>query len=164
MFRWPSFVAQNPADYAETGPFFSLKHHLNGPMVSEGIIYGPSGRVVSQFVAEMTGTWDEHSGELRETFRFASGQTDNRCWKISLLEGGAYTATAGDVVGTAQGMVSGNAAQSLYNLRLGPEARNAVVSAVDWMHLSENGTILNRSQFRKFGLKVGELIATIRPA
>jgi hypothetical protein len=26
----------------------------------------------------------------------------------------------------------------------------------------ENGTIINRSQFRKFGLKVGELVANMR--
>jgi len=28
----------------------------------------------------------------------------------------------------------------------------------------ENGTIVNRSQMRKFGIKVAELVATIRPA
>ena len=26
----------------------------------------------------------------------------------------------------------------------------------------ENGTIINRSQFRKFGIKVAELVATMR--
>ena len=34
----------------------------------------------------------------------------------------------------------------------------------DWMYLMENGTIINRSQFRKFGVKVAELVATMRPA
>ena len=28
----------------------------------------------------------------------------------------------------------------------------------------ENGVIINRSQFRKFGIKVAELVATMRPA
>jgi hypothetical protein len=27
----------------------------------------------------------------------------------------------------------------------------------------ENGTIMNRSEFRKFGFKVAELVATMRP-
>ena len=31
------------------------------------------------------------------------------------------------------------------------------------MYLLENGTIMNRSQFRKFGVKVAELVATMRP-
>lgn len=32
-----------------------------------------------------------------------------------------------------------------------------------WMYLSDNGTILNRSQFRKFGIRVAEMVATMRP-
>jgi hypothetical protein len=31
------------------------------------------------------------------------------------------------------------------------------------MYLAPNGTIVNRSQFRKYGLKVAELVATLRP-
>jgi hypothetical protein len=31
------------------------------------------------------------------------------------------------------------------------------------MYLVENGTIINRSQFRKYGIKVAELVATMRP-
>ncbi|MEM7321134.1 MAG: DUF3833 family protein, partial [Pseudomonadota bacterium] len=34
----------------------------------------------------------------------------------------------------------------------------------DWMYLAPNGTIVNRSQFRKFGIQVAELVATMRPA
>jgi hypothetical protein len=32
------------------------------------------------------------------------------------------------------------------------------------MHLAPNGVIVNRSQFRKFGIKVAELVATMRRA
>ncbi len=38
-----------------------------------------------------------------------------------------------------------------------------VLDVTDWMYLMENGTIMNRSQFRKFGIKVAELVATMRP-
>jgi hypothetical protein len=31
------------------------------------------------------------------------------------------------------------------------------------MYLMENGTIMNRSQFTKFGITVAELVATMRP-
>jgi hypothetical protein len=37
-----------------------------------------------------------------------------------------------------------------------------VLDVTDWMYLMENGTIMNRSQFRKFGIKVAELVATMR--
>ena len=50
----------------------------------------------------------------------------------------------------------------LYNLRLPKSAGGHVLAVTDWMYLSENGTIMNRSQFHKFGLKVAELVATMR--
>jgi hypothetical protein len=50
-----------------------------------------------------------------------------------------------------------------YRIRLTPEAGGHVLDVTDWMYLLENGTIINRSQFRKFGIKVAELVATMRP-
>ena len=38
-----------------------------------------------------------------------------------------------------------------------------MLDAVDWMYVQPDGVILNRSQFRKFGIKVAELFCTIRP-
>ena len=38
-----------------------------------------------------------------------------------------------------------------------------MLDVVDWMYLAPNGTILNRSQMRKFGITVAELVATVRP-
>ena len=37
-----------------------------------------------------------------------------------------------------------------------------MLKVTDWMYLMENGTIMNRSQFTKFGIKVAELVATMR--
>ena len=37
-----------------------------------------------------------------------------------------------------------------------------MLDVVDWMYLTPNGTIINRSQFRKFGIKVAELFCTMR--
>ena len=31
------------------------------------------------------------------------------------------------------------------------------------LYTVENGTLMNRSEFRKFGIKVGALVATMRP-
>ena len=44
-----SFVAQKPQDYADGEPQFDLRRHLNGPIVCEGVIFGPLGRVTSRF-------------------------------------------------------------------------------------------------------------------
>ncbi|MFC6686810.1 MULTISPECIES: DUF3833 domain-containing protein [Rhodobacterales] len=159
-----SFAAQSPARYAGTEPAFDLRTHLGGMMISEGVIFGPTGAVTSRFVAEMNGAWEGATGRLSESFRYASGMTQERAWTITVHEGGRFTATAPDIMGQAEGVVSGATARLTYRLRLPQAAGGHVLDVVDWMYLAPDGVILNRSQMRKFGVKVAELVATIRPA
>ena len=160
--RYASFRAQAPEDYAGKGPAFDLKDHLSGPLLCEGVIFGPTGRVVSRFVAEMEGRWSGPSGTLAEVFRYDSGRVQHRAWNLALHEGGRIVATAADVVGEGEGRVEGPAVVLRYRIRLPDEAGGQVLDVTDWMYLMENGTIMNRSQFRKFGITVAELVATIR--
>jgi hypothetical protein len=53
--------------------------------------------------------------------------------------------------------------QLSYRIRLPADAGGHVLDTTDWMYLVDNGTIINRSQFRKFGITVAELVATMRP-
>ncbi|MBY0350538.1 DUF3833 domain-containing protein [Tabrizicola sp.] len=160
--RFASFTAQRPADYA-SGPAFDLRRHLNGPLACDGVIFGPTGRVTSRFVADMEGRWEGSTGTLSEEFRYDSGSIQHRAWTLALGEGGRIIATAPDVVGQGEGRVAGSGVMLRYRIRLTPEAGGHVLDVVDWMYLMENGTIMNRSQFRKFGIKVAELVATMRP-
>ena len=157
------FLAQKPSDYAGTAPLFDPRVNLGGKMMSEGILYGPTGKVVTTFVAEMNGDWQGDSATLSENFRYDSGTVQARKWVITMGQGGAFTATADDIIGTAKGQTSGNSLQMIYRLRLAPEAGGHVLDVVDWLYLTEDGTILNKSEMRKFGIKVAELVATIRP-
>ncbi len=160
--RYASFQAQKPADYAGLGPQFDLRHHLSGPIQCEGMIYGPTGRVASRFVADMEGKWEGNIGTLSEVFRYDSGTVQHRAWTLALANSGDITATAADVVGLGSGRVEGPGVMLRYRIRLRPEAGGHVLDVVDWMYLMDNGTIMNRSQFRKFGIKVAELVATMR--
>ncbi|MGL4239012.1 DUF3833 domain-containing protein [Tabrizicola sp.] len=161
--RYASFRAQSPEDYAEQGPTFDLRQHLSGPIQCEGVIFGPLGRVTSRFVADMNGDWQGNTGTLAEVFHYDSGSIQHRAWTLAVDEGGNITATAPDVVGKGQGRVEGSSVMLRYRIRLTPEAGGHVLDVTDWMYLMENGTIMNRSQFRKFGFKVAELVATMRP-
>ncbi len=67
------------------------------------------------------------------------------------------------MVGQGEGRVEGPTVVLRYRIRLTAEAGGHVLDVTDWMYLMENGTIINRSQFRKFGFKVAELVATMRP-
>ena len=162
--RRVGFGSQHPAHYANLpGPAFDPRHHLNGPILCEGVIYGPFGRVTSRFVARFEGRWEGNRGTLTEHFRYDSGETQDRAWHLSLGNDGTMQAEAADLVGTGHGVVAGPTVRMTYNLRLPDKAGGHVLKVNDWMYLTENGTIMNRSQFRKYGLKVAELVATMRP-
>lgn len=162
--RYFSFRAQSPEDYADQGPHFDIRKHLNGPLLCEGVIYGPTGRVSSRFVAEFFAEWDGDEGVMRETFRYDSGVVQEREWRLVVNGAGVIRAEADDLVGAGSGRQAGSSVKLDYNIRLPESAGGHVLSVVDWMYLLENGVIMNRSQFRKFGFKVAELVATMRPA
>lgn len=157
------FTSQRPSDYADTGPAMDMRKHLNGPILSEGMIHGPTGRVTSRFTARMQGEWDGANGTLTEQFSFAGGRTQTRKWSLQMGNDGTFTATAPDVIGTATGTVSGATICMHYRIRLEPDAGGHVLSVTDWLYLMDNGVIMNRSEMRKFGIKVAELTATMRP-
>ena len=160
--RFRGFAAQKPADYAAQGPRFDLREHLSGPILCEGVIYGPMGRVSSRFVADMEARWDGNKGVMTEHFRYDSGATQTREWRLTLGNDGRIRAEADDVEGDGEGWVSGPTVLLKYRIRLPESSGGHVLDTTDWMYLVDNGTIINRSQFRKYGIKVAELVATMR--
>lgn len=162
--RLLSFRAQSPSDYTGTGPEFSLSTHLNGDILSEGLIYGPNGKVSNSFVARMVGEWDGNKGTLAEYFTYSNGKQMTRKWYLTMGTGNTFIATADDIVGEGKGTISGSTVKLAYRIILPKDAGGHVLDVTDWMYLTENGAIMNRSEMRKFGIKVAELIATMRPA
>jgi len=160
--RVMGFATQRPADFAGKGPVFDPPTHLGGPILCEGVVYGPMGRVSSRFVADMEGVWSGNTGVLKERFRYDTGVVQDRQWTLRIGNDGKIAAEAPDVVGIGTGRFEGPAVEMRYRIKLSPEAGGHVLDVVDWMYLMENGTIMNRSQFRKFGIKVAELVATMR--
>ncbi|MFK7754218.1 MAG: DUF3833 domain-containing protein [Sedimentitalea sp.] len=161
--RMWSFVAQKPEDYADGTPQFDLRTHLNGSIICEGVIYGPLGRVTSRFVGEFEAKWQGNVGVMKEHFRYDTGSEQKREWNLRIGNDGRIQATAPDVVGTGTGAMLGSAVQLQYKIKLPEDSGGHVLDTVDWMYLAPNGSIVNRSQFRKFGIQVAELVATMRP-
>ena len=160
--RLLSFIGQKPEDYEGLGPAFDLPTHLNGPLTCDGVIFGPTGRVTSRFTARMVGIWDGNNGTLEEEFLYDSGSTQTRAWHLLLDGPGRFSASADDIIGQGEGRHVGHGVRLSYRITLPADAGGYTLDVVDWMYLLDNGTIINRSQFRKFGLKVAELVATIR--
>ena len=160
--RFVGFAAQRPKDYRNGEPRFDIRRELRGDILCEGVIYGPLGRVASRFVADMKATWDGPNCVMSERFRYDSGRTQDREWQLALGNDGAIKARADDLIGTGRGQQDGSAVLLRYKIRLPRESGGHVLSVTDWMYLTPNGTIINRSQFRKFGIKVAELVSTMR--
>jgi hypothetical protein len=160
--RVAGFRAQKPADYATATPPLDLREHLRGPIRCEGVIFGPLGRVAARFDADFEAEWQGNRGIMREHFRYDSGTRQDREWCLTLDNDGTIRAEAPDLVGTGHGQQSGAAARLSYRIRLPDEAGGHVLSVTDWMYLTPGGVIVNRSQFRKFGIRVAELVATMR--
>lgn len=160
--RLASFMAQTPDDYSD-GRVFNMREVFNGPIECEGVIYGPTGRVTSRFEADFNASWDGNVGTVIEEFRYDSGNVQHRQWTFTLGNDGSIKADAPDLVGTGTGMQHGSAVQLNYNIKLTEDAGGHVLSVNDWMYMTPNGNVMNRSQFRKFGIKVAELVATMRP-
>ena len=157
-----SFLAQTPEDYSGKGPNFDIREQLKGPILCEGVIYGPTGRVTSRFVADFEASWDGNTGVMTEVFHYDSGKVQNRAWQLTLDDDGQIKATAADLVGEGVGQQSGAGVKLNYRIKLPEDAGGHVLDTTDWMYLVENGSIINRSQFRKFGIPVAELVATMR--
>lgn len=162
LSRLIGFRTQKPGDFASNGPDFDMATHLNGNILCEGVIYGPLGRASSRFVADMIGAWDGKSGTLAETFRYDNGTAQERCRTLRIGDAGTIRADAPDLVGSGIGTQKGAAVQMCCRIKLDLSADGHELNMIDWMYLMENGTIMNRSQFRKFGVPVAELIATLR--
>lgn len=166
VLRRRAFVFSEPIpyDHVNAEPVFDLRTHLNGPILCEGLIYGPTGRVSARFIGEFEASWQGNQGVMREVFRYDTGNSQEREWAISLNERGGIEVQAGDVIGTGKGEQRGDGVLLRYRIRLPKSAGSHVLDVVDRMYLTPSGTIENRSQFRKFGIQVAQLEATMRPA
>jgi len=158
-----SFRAQTLSDYAGEAPEFDVRTSLSGVFLADGVIYDYSGRVNARFGAKITGKFNEAGGVMDEEFFYlGKKEPQRRQWRITFTGPKTFTAEADDVVGTALGKASGNALRFTYRLRLSEGLGGHVLDVVDWLYLTESGTIVNRSDMRKFGVRAAELVAVFR--
>jgi hypothetical protein len=164
-FAWNSFYgfgAQRISDYSEGEPITadSLAQVLDGNFTAHGVIYNYTGRVISRFTAKIEGKFNGDNGELNESFTYASGAIDRRQWAIQITDNGKkFAATADDVIGVGIGELGGDAIRMSYSIKLPERAGGHVLNVNDWLYVMPDGSIVNRSEMRKFGIKVAELMA-----
>ena len=161
--RRMGFISQRVEHYKDVGNPIDIRKALQGDMICEGVVYGPLGRVTSRFVADLHAGWEGTNGFMTEKFKYDNGSVQDRRWAFRVTsDDGSFEATAPDIIGTSYGRQMGSAVELKYTLRLPESSGGHVLNGTDWMYQLENGTIVNRSQFSKFGIKLAEIVATIR--
>lgn len=151
-----------PQDYAQQQPALDLSRYFNGRLVAHGIVSDRSGRVLQRFTVQMTGTWQGDTGTLDEHFTYADGRKEQRVWTLQRQADGRWTGRAADVLGQAQGQAAGNALNWRYTLRLPVDGRVWDIDFDDWMFLVDQEVLLNRAVMSKFGIRVGEVLLSMR--
>jgi uncharacterized protein DUF3833 len=148
-------------EYKAEKPILDLAQYFNGTIDGWGMFQDRSGKVQKRFYVRIEATWVGGEGTLDEQFEYADGEKQNRVWRL-VKNGDRYSGTAADVVGTAQGVASGNALHWNYILALPVEGRVWNMDMDDWMHLIDDKTLLNRTTMSKFGIRVGEVTLAFR--
>lgn len=150
------------SDYAGREPRLDLQTYFNGPLVAWGIVQSRSGEVTRSFRVDMVGRWDGDTGTLEEDFTWSDGQLERRVWTFRRIDEHRYVGTAADVVGEARGEAHGNALRWRYTLALPWNDGTVNVVLDDWMWLIQDDVLVNRSEIRKFGVRLGEVTIFFR--
>ena len=155
------------AIYEAETPSFNLESFFNGKVEGWGIVLNRNDDVIKRFKVDVEGyfTADKSSGKLVEKFFWSDGKRENRVWILKKTADNKWEGTSDGVIGTAQGVASGNALKwsYRYNLILEDSFLNKLsVDFDDWMFLVENNVLVNRAVFSKFGFKLGTVIITFK--
>lgn len=151
-----------PADYRQQTPVLELRQYFNGKLLAHGIVTDRAGKVTQRFTVKLTGTWVGDVGTLDEQFSYSDGRQQQRIWTITRLADGRYTGRAADVQGEALGQASGNALNWRYTLLQPVDGQTWALQFDDWMFLVDDGVMINRAEFSKFGIRLGEVLLSFQ--
>jgi hypothetical protein len=149
-------------DFKGTTPIFIPQEYFNGTLRAYGLVKDRQGKIIRRFKGEMIGKWSEEGvGTLDERFVYDDGEIQTRTWTMKPLKSGHFSATAGDIVGESSMRVEGNTVMLDYTMRIPYKGSTLDIDVRDWLHLQDDGVIINHSKMKKFGFEVGELVITI---
>jgi len=149
-------------DFKNKSPEFIPQEYFNGPLKAYGMVKDRSGKIIRTFKGDLVGSWDKNGvGTLAEKFIYDDGEKQTRVWTLKPTGDKTYIGTAGDIVGDAKMITKGNTVMMDYTMTVPYNDSTIDINVKDWLHLHEDGVILNHSKMQKFGFVVGELVITI---
>lgn len=152
--------SQSIDNYATQSPALDLSKFFNGSLVAHGIVQDYKGQVTRRFKVDLVAKWQGDQGVIDEVFYFDDGEVDYRCWRLT-KSANRYIGTANDVVGKAQGVVSGNTLNWKYDLNVKTDNGEMTLFLDDWLYLIDDNTLINKTDMSLFGLDVAEVTLSI---
>ena len=149
-------------DFNNTSPEFIPQEYFNGKLRAYGLVKDRSGKITRTFKGTMIGSWDKYgNGKLEEFFVYNDGEKLERTWILKPTQDKKFIATANDIIGESPMIANGNTVMLDYIMRIPYNDSTLDIAVQDWLHLQEDGVIINHSKMKKFGFVVGELVITI---
>lgn len=149
-------------EYANKPPRLDIREYLNGELEAWGAVINMDGSADPQFFVKMKGSWEGDTGTLDEEFVYTNGEKKHRRWTFHMIDDHHFTGTASDVVGTGEGRQYGNAVNMRYILTVPYGDGTIDLSMDDWLYRIDERHVINRTEMRKLGIKVGELVIAFR--
>ncbi len=144
--------------YKNESPKLDLQTYLNGKIKGYGIVQDRNHNVTKRFDFSGNASWNGNIGTFNEKIVYNNGKVDKRIWKFTKINDGYYEATTPDVIGKAIIKVAGNAMNWKYTMNVKvDDSTTYKIDFDDWMFLMNDGKLVNRNYFHKYGLDVGEL-------
>lgn len=144
-------------DYEKTTPRFDIQSYFAGKTWASGMVQDFSGEVTRRFTVSIEGhTNAEGLFIMDEQFQYANGDKSQRVWTFKPVNEHCFEGSADDVEGTAYACQYGHAVHMNYDLNVELDEGDIWTFEIeDWLYLQPDGTVLNRSTMRKWGLSVG---------
>ena len=157
----------DPSAYKDKEPKLVLAKYFEGVTRGWGLVLDRNEEVVKRFIVKIDGTFtdDGEKGKLVEDFVWSDGKTERRVWFLEKEKDKNWTGKADGVIGSAEGIVSGNSLNWKYAFNLVLEdsvVENLEVTFNDWMFLINDNVLMNRATFSKFGINLGTVIITFK--
>lgn len=139
-------------------PNLIVEDYFNGNIKAWGHIQNWRGKVIQRFDLTLTGTWNGNKCRLDEIFTYYdTSKTMKRHWIIEKKEDGTYEGTASDVIGKAVPNIFKSSINWNYIMRIGSNKHKHNIHMDDWMHLMNDGVLINQIRMKKFGITVGNI-------
>ena len=147
-------------EFTQHQPHFALEDYFHGETRAYGLFEDRFGRVRKQFSVLIDGHWDGQTLTLDEDFIYDNGDSEYRHWQIEKTGPRHYVGTTQQIIGTAEGEISGNSFHWTYRFHLKVGKGIWDVRFDDWMYLQPDGVLLNKATVYRWGIKIGTVFLT----